>query len=71
MMGPLNDYRQQDVQRTLQRADKLTFLLSPTAQDVLYSRPLQSLWLLRAIPGELLLLKQVCITTSSSEETAR
>lgn len=70
MMGPLNDYWQQEGQHNLPRADKLTFLLSPTARDVLYSRPLQLLWLLRANPRELLLLKEVCIKTGISEETA-
>lgn len=50
MMGPLKDYQQQEGQRNLPRADKLTFLLSPTAQDVLYSRPWQLLWLLRTLP---------------------
>lgn len=55
MMGPLCDYQQQEGRHNLPGAGKLTILLSPTAQDSFCSSPLKLLWLLRAIPQELLL----------------
>ena len=65
MMGPLNDYQQQQGQRNLQGSQG-NISAEPHS---LYSRPLQLLWLLRVIPHELL-LKEVCITTGISEERA-